>query len=81
MPINVKKGDKVKWNWKVESGDITNIVRFKAASGEKELYKGERVKGHSSEFEIPEDGTISFFFDNSFSWLSGKVIIGMVDIN
>lgn len=82
MPVEIHKGDKVTWNWKLESGDINSTVSF--TNGEKkttQVYKGDRISSHESSFEAPEDGTLSFFFDNSFSWVSGKTVIGIIKIN
>lgn len=81
MPIEVKAGSTVEWHWNVESGNITNSVRFVANGKETEVYRGERITDHKGSFNVEEDGTISFFFDNSFSWLASKVIVGMVDIH
>ena len=33
MPVEIHKGDKVTWNWKLESGDINSTVSF--TNGEK----------------------------------------------
>lgn len=83
MPIEVKAGSVVEWHWALESGNINSIVRFKAngQTQEQEVYKGERITDHKGNFSVPEDGTISFFFDNSFSWLASKVVVGMIDIH
>lgn len=83
MPVEVKAGSVVEWHWTLESGNINNIVRFKAngSEQEQEVYKGERITNHKGSFTVPEDGTISFFFDNSFSWLASKVVLGMIDIH
>ena len=85
MPIEVKAGSVVEWHWTLESGNINSVVRFKASGQtqeqEQEVYKGERITDHKGNFSVPEDGTISFFFDNSFSWLASKVVVGMIDIH
>lgn len=83
MPVEVKAGSVVEWHWTLESGNINNIVRFKAngSEQEQEVYKGERITNHKGSFTVSEDGTISFFFDNSFSWLASKVVLGMIDIH
>lgn len=83
MPIEVKAGSVVEWHWTLESGNINSVVRFKASgqTQEQEVYKGERITDHKGNFSVPEDGTISFFFDNSFSWLASKVVVGMIDIH
>ena len=87
MPIEVKAGSVVEWHWTLESGNINSVVRFKASGQtqeqeqEQEVYKGERITDHKGSFSVPEDGTISFFFDNSFSWLASKVVVGMIDIH
>lgn len=83
MPIEVKAGSVVEWHWTLESGNINSVVRFKASgqTQEQEVFKGERITDHKGSFSVPEDGTISFFFDNSFSWLASKVVVGMIDIH
>ena len=82
IPLEVKQGEKISWNWKLASGDINFVVRFKNANKtETEVFKGDRIKTHSSTYQAPEDGEISFFYDNSFSWVSGKTVIGMITID
>ena len=81
MPLEVKKGEKVSWKWKLASGDINFIVRFTNAAKEvKEVFKGDRIKDNNSTFQVEEDGELSFFYDNSFSWVSGKTVIGMITV-
>ena len=81
MPVEIHKGDKVLWKWKLESGDISSTVTFKYGETTTQVYKGDRIPSLESSFEAPEDGTLSFFFDNSFSWVSGKTVIGIIKIN
>lgn len=76
IPVELKKGDVLKWNWKLESGNIDVTNKF----GDSELYKGDRVSSHQGEYVANEDGVFSFFFDNSFSWVNGKVVCGSASI-
>lgn len=77
IPAHLKKGEKIEWDWKLESGTIDIMVDFKG----KEVYKGDRVTSHKSEFTAEEDGVLEFNFDNSFSWVSGKTVIGLMKIS
>lgn len=80
MPIEVKKGQKIAWNWKLESGNINFTASFKDAQNEKQITKQERISQHQDEYVAENDGTLSLFFDNSFSWVNGKTVIGMVTV-
>lgn len=78
----MKQGEKVSWNWKLANGDINFAVSFKnAGKTVTEVFKGDRIKTHSSTFQAPEDGEISFVYDNSFSWVNGKTVIGMITLD
>ena len=81
MPIDVKKGEKVKWNWKLESENINFTALFKeTGKGDKEILKLDRVTQHEFEYVVENAGILELFFDNSFSWINGKTVIGMVTI-
>ena len=73
VPLHLKKGEKVEWDWKLES--------FKGTEGVKPVYKGDRVSSHKDVFQAEEDGMLEFNFDNSFSWVTGKTVIGMMKIS
>lgn len=81
MPVELKKGQKAKWDWKLQSDDINFVASFENAKKEKkEIVKQDRIKSHQQEFVAEEDGTLLLFFDNSFSWVSGKTVVGIVNI-
>lgn len=81
MPIDLKKGQKVKWSWKLQSDNINFTASFKDVNQtEKQITKQERVKQHEMEYVAENDGTLHLFFDNSFSWINGKTVIGMVTV-
>ena len=40
MPVEIHKGDKVLWKWKLESGDINSTVTFKYGETTTQVYKG-----------------------------------------
>lgn len=81
MPIDVKKGQKVKWNWKLESENINFTALFKEAGKEdKEIVNLSKISQHESEYVVENDGILELFYDNSFSWINGKTVIGMVTI-
>lgn len=76
IPISLKKGQTLTWDWKLESGTIDVTNSFEKS----ELYKGSRVSYHQGSFTASNDGVFEFYFDNSFSWVSGKVVIGTASI-
>ena len=39
-----------------------------------------KITQHESEYVVENDGILELFFDNSFSWINGKTVIGMVTI-
>lgn len=80
IPVEIHKGDIVTWNWELESGDINCKVLFKDGEVTTDVFKKERIHSHESSFEALNDGTLSFFFDNSFSWVNSKTVIGIIDI-
>ena len=81
VPLHLKKGEKVEWDWKLESGTIDITMGFKGTEGVKPVYKGDRVSSHKDAFQAEEDGMLEFNFDNSFSWVTGKTVIGMMKIS
>lgn len=72
----MKKGQILTWDWKLESGTIDAATSFE----KEELYKGSRVNSHQGSFTASADGVFEFLFDNSFSWVNGKVVIGTASI-
>ena len=81
VPLHLKKGEKVEWDWKLESGTIDITMGFKGTEGVKPVYNGDRVSSHKDAFQAEEDGMLEFNFDNSFSWVTGKTVIGMMKIS
>ena len=83
MPIQVRKGQKIAWNWRLKSDNINFTATLKNGEKnvDKQIVKQDRIKMHQFEYEVEEDGELQLFFDNSFSWLSGKTIIGIVTID
>ena len=82
MPLDVKAGDKVAWHWKLESGDINSTITFESAEKKSTaVYSAKHICNHESSFTATEDGRLFFFFDNSFSWVNGKKVIGMITVN
>ena len=76
IPVSLKKGDTLSWNWSIEAGNIDVTNTF----GQVEVYKGDRVSSHEGSYTAEEDGVFSFHFDNSFSWVNGKNVIGIASI-
>lgn len=81
VPLHLKKGEKVEWDWKLESGTIDITMSFKGKENVKAVYKGDRVTSHKDAFQAEEDGVLEFNFDNSFSWVSGKTVIGLMKVS
>ena len=55
VPLHLKKGEKVEWDWKLESGTIDITMGFKGTEGVKPVYKGDRVSSHKDAFQAEED--------------------------
>lgn len=83
MPIDVKKGAVVRWDWHIQHGDIYFAVRFTDSekSHSAEVVKEDHIASHKSEYSVPADGVLSLTYDNSFSWLHGKVLEGNVYVS
>ena len=76
IPVALKKGETFSWNWHIEAGNIDVTNTFEKT----ELYKGDRVCNHEGSYTATEDGVFSIHFDNSFSWVNGKNVIGTASI-
>lgn len=76
IPVSLKKGQTFEWDWKLDSGNIDVTHTFE----QKELFKGDRIAEHKGQFTAETDGTFTILFDNSFSWVNGKTVIGVASI-
>mmetsp|Transcript_3096 Transcript_3096/g.3492 ORF Transcript_3096/g.3492 Transcript_3096/m.3492 type:complete len:101 (+) Transcript_3096:28-330(+) len=78
--LEVKKGSNYTWEWNVVSHDVQFVCTFESNNGDSliidEVSKWKNTSGpRSGEYVPPEDGKITFKWDNSYSFLRSKAVL------
>jgi hypothetical protein len=78
-PMALQEGQIISWRWREIWGHSVNFrLSFQGAQADlvqRTLMSIERCKSKRGRFVAPEQGSLSFEFDNSFSWLTEKQVL------
>ncbi|KDO29933.1 hypothetical protein SPRG_05123 [Saprolegnia parasitica CBS 223.65] len=76
LPVVCTVGTVVDWTFRIDEvgGDVDFSLRFVSDDGAREVQPLDRVEKLSGTFPVDAPGTLTFSWDNSFSWLNEKTL-------